>query len=299
MPSSFATEKAMPPLAVPSSLAIMMSVDVDRIREFLGLDQAVLAGGRVDDQKHFLRRVFDMPLHDLADLGQLRHQVGLVVQPAGRVDDQTSILRVCAACMASKTTAPGSEPCSWAMTGTSDRSPQTLSWSIAAARNVSPAASMTDAAEALVIGGQLGDRGRLADAVDADDHDHEGHAALQNLDLAVAGRHLQQRDHVVPQDVLGERRSVMRSSSTACLQVFDKLLTDIPAEIGLDQEHLQLFVKIFVERAAIEEPGDFTEHAAPGLFQTLLKFDIRFSLAAEEPVENHRARSPGRHKGRT
>ena len=60
MPSSLATEKAMPPLAVPSSLAIRMSEIVDRVGELLGLHQAVLAGGGVDDQDRLLRRFRDV-----------------------------------------------------------------------------------------------------------------------------------------------------------------------------------------------------------------------------------------------
>ncbi len=40
--------------------------DLDRLGELLGLHQAILAGGRVDHQQHFLRRFWDMFLHDLA-----------------------------------------------------------------------------------------------------------------------------------------------------------------------------------------------------------------------------------------
>ena len=60
--------------------------------------------------------------------------------------------------------------------------------------------------EALVIGGQLGDRGGLADAVDADNHDHEGNAALQDFDLAIAGRQFEQADHVAAKVILRELR---------------------------------------------------------------------------------------------
>ena len=67
----------------------------------------------------------------------------------------------------------------------------------------------------------------------------------------------------------------------------DKLLADIPAEIGLDQQHLELFVEVFVERAAIEKLGDLAENAAPGLLQTLTQLLISFSLSSEETAENH------------
>src|SRR6202047_59053 len=75
-----------------------------------------------------------------------------------------------------------SEPCAPAMTGDLVRSPQTFSCSIAAARNVSPAASITlrpsagsFAARVPVVGGfaekfrrERADGGGLAGAVDAD-----------------------------------------------------------------------------------------------------------------------------------
>ena len=57
----------------------------------------------------------------------------------------TSVPRAVAASMASKTTADGSAPAAWAMTGTSMRSAQVVSCSMAAARKVSAAASSTRA----------------------------------------------------------------------------------------------------------------------------------------------------------
>ncbi len=54
-----------------------------------------------------------------------------------------SIPRLWAACSASYTTAPGSPPSGPETTGQPARSPQMRSWSIAAARKVSAAASNT------------------------------------------------------------------------------------------------------------------------------------------------------------
>ena len=153
---------------------------------------------------------------------------------------------------------------------------------MAAARKVSPAAMSTLRPNALVVGGQLGDRGRLADAVDADDHDDEGHAALQDLHLAIAAGRFQQGDHLLAQDFAGEQRIVDVLLAHACLQIADELLADIPADIGLDEQHLQLFVEVVVERAALEEAGDLEEDAAPRLFQPLLQLDIGLALAPEE-----------------
>jgi hypothetical protein len=55
----------------------------------------------------------------------------------------TSASRASAAWIASNTTAPGSAPCWCAITSTPASSPHCLIWSIAAARNVSAAASTT------------------------------------------------------------------------------------------------------------------------------------------------------------
>ena len=142
------------------------------------------------------------------------------------------------------------------------------------------------AAELLVIGGELGDRGRLADAVDADDHDHEGNAALQDLDPAVAAGALQQGDHLLAQDLAGEEGIADTVLSDPRLQVADELLADVPADVGLDEEHLQLLVEIVVEGAALEETGDLQEDTAPGLLETLLQLRIGFALAAEK-LQDH------------
>ena len=59
--------------------------DVDDLAEDAGLDHAVLAGGRVEDEQHLgdRRLLLDHPL----DLAELVHQALLVLQPAGGVDD--------------------------------------------------------------------------------------------------------------------------------------------------------------------------------------------------------------------
>ena len=59
----------------------------DRVAEESRLLQAVLAGGRVDDQQGLVRRARQALLDHAAHLGELLHQVRLRVQSAGRVDD--------------------------------------------------------------------------------------------------------------------------------------------------------------------------------------------------------------------
>ena len=60
----------------------------DALGEDLGLADRVLAVGGVDDQQDFVGRTGDQPLDHVADLFQLAHQVRLGMQAPGGVDDQ-------------------------------------------------------------------------------------------------------------------------------------------------------------------------------------------------------------------
>ena len=62
--------------------------DADGLAEILRLRDGVLAGGGIEHQQHFVRRAVDALGDDVADFGQLAHQMVLRVQPAGGVDDQ-------------------------------------------------------------------------------------------------------------------------------------------------------------------------------------------------------------------
>ena len=70
------------------------------------------------------------------------------------------------------------------------------------------------------------------------------------------------------------------------MQVADEFLADVPADVRLDEEHLQLLVEIVVEVAALEEASDLQEDTAPGLLQTLLHLGIGFALATEK-LQDH------------
>ena len=205
MPSSLATEKAMPPLAVPSSLAIMMSVISTDSANFCAWMRPFWPVVASITSSTSWGAVGDVPLHDRAELVQLLHQVELGVQPAGGVDDQD----VDAAAVGGLHGVEDDRAGVGALLVGDDRHAQALAPDLelvdgGGAEGV--AGRQHDrAAELLVVGDQLGDRGGLADAVDADDHDHEGHAALQDLHLAVAGRQLQQLDHLLAQDLAGDR----------------------------------------------------------------------------------------------
>ncbi len=58
------------------------------LAEHLDLGKRVLAGGRVEHEQDVVRRFGIEPAEHAADLGQFVHQMGLVLQAPGSVDDQ-------------------------------------------------------------------------------------------------------------------------------------------------------------------------------------------------------------------
>ncbi len=67
----------------------------------------------------------------------------------------------------------------------------------------------------------------------------------------------------------------------------DQLLADVPANIGLDEQHFQFFVEVVVERRAIEQAGDFAENASTGFLEPLAELCIGITLASKESTEYH------------
>ena len=58
-------------------------------------------------------------------------------------------------------------------------------------------------------------------------------------------------------------------------QLGHELLADIPSDIGLDQEHLEVLEQILVDLGAVEESGDLAEDAAtPRFLEPLFELDI-------------------------
>src|SRR5215204_1079730 len=261
--------------------------DVHRPGELFGLDQSVLSCRGVDDQDRLLRRLGDRLLHDAAQLGELCHEVVLGVQPAGGVDDQHVDAARVRRLHGIEDDGAGVRPL---LVGDHRRpDPLAPDFELVDRRRAEGVAGGDEdvTAKPLVIGGKFGDRGRLADSVDADDHDDEGNAALQNLYPAVATGALQQGDHLLAQDLAGEEGIADTVLADPRLQIADELLTDVPADVGLDEEHLQLLVEIVVEGTALEEAGDLQEDTAPGLLETLLQLGIGFALATKE-LQDHR-----------
>ena len=86
-PSRSAAASATPPFALPSSFVSTMPVTPGLAAEGLGLDEPVLAGRRVQDEEHVPGLARQAPLDDPADLRQLVHQLLLVLEPPGGVDE--------------------------------------------------------------------------------------------------------------------------------------------------------------------------------------------------------------------
>ena len=133
----------------------------------------VLAGGRVQHQQACVRRL-GVELADARAGSSAAPPSGRPCSAAARRCRSAAGRRPrpCAASSASKARPAASAPVSRAITGTPARSPQIFSCSTAAARNVSPAASITILPGALEALRQLADGGGLAGAVDADHQHH-------------------------------------------------------------------------------------------------------------------------------
>ena len=165
----------MPPRAVPSSLVMTSPVTPASLRKISTWIQRVLSGRRVEGQQHGMRRLRVVLPDHADDLLELGHQLGLVLQAAGGVDDEHVGPGVPAPRrMRRRQGPPRRRRASRTRPATPVRSPQIFSCSIAAARNVSPAASITDCPPVRQLRGELADGRRLARAVDADHQDDMG-----------------------------------------------------------------------------------------------------------------------------
>ena len=87
-PNFSAAATSTPPRAVPSSLVMTRPVTPAIVAEHFDLGEGILAGGRVEDEQNVVRRFRVQPAEHAADLGELVHQVRLVLEAAGGVDDQ-------------------------------------------------------------------------------------------------------------------------------------------------------------------------------------------------------------------
>ncbi|MEA2511308.1 MAG: hypothetical protein QOJ59_795, partial [Thermomicrobiales bacterium] len=132
---------------------------------------------------------------------------------------------------------------------------------------------------------------RLADAVDADDHDDEWDAALEDLDPAIAGGELEELDHLQSENLAGIGRVFDAVAVDALAELADEALADVPTDVGLDEEHLEVFVELVVEDATVEETRDLAEDATACLFETFFELDVGLGTASEEATKDQRCYS--------
>ena len=172
--------------------------------------------------------------------------------------------RACPDFTASNTTDALSDPCAWAITGIPLRSPQLVSCSTAAARNVSPAASSTDRPSRLNHCASLPIVVVLPGAVDADNQNHEG--APMCIDPQRLRNWPEQLDQL-PAERFVQRHGVIQ------LFAFDPLrqrvhdaLRRIDADIRAQQAALEFFQHSIVDRfPAQQKAADPTRKLAAGL----------------------------------
>ena len=251
MSSSLAIASAMPPLAVPSSLVRMIPVTPTA------------------SPKSFAWRTPFWPVVASTVISVSCGASGICLAITRRTLASSSIRFVCVCrrpavsmmitsaprsrprAIASKATAPGSEPSGPLTTSTPARSPQRSSCSTAAARNVSAAPTTTVRFErVLEVPGELADRRRLAGAVDADDEDHRRVGPQVDLVVAGAGELGEQL-----REAVGQR---LAADQVALLGLAFELLDDLGgrrgADVGVDQRLLEALPGVLVE-VALEERG--------------------------------------------
>jgi hypothetical protein len=118
--------------------------DARHILEDLDLLERVLPVGGIEHEDDIVRGLGVEAAQHAADLGQLVHQFALVVQAPGGVDDQHVGALVGRRLDRVEHDRGRVAPSGPVTMGTPRRSAQTLSWPMAAARKVSPAASITE-----------------------------------------------------------------------------------------------------------------------------------------------------------
>ncbi len=78
---------------------------------------------------------------------------------------------------------------------------------------------------------------------------------------------------------------MMRPSAIFRRSTRRRALADIPTDIRLDQQHFEIFVKILVDRFAIEKAGDLAENATTGFLESLFELEIGIGSPFENPAE--------------
>src|SRR3954453_14577331 len=229
------------------------AVDRHRLREELGLAQAVLAGRRVDDQQRLVRRVGQLLSDHAADLRELGHERILRVQAPGGVDDDHVGAPLPALADRLERDRPGVRAL-----GAGDD---------LAAGALRPAGELLDrrgaervgraehdrlAELALEVPCQLADRRRLARPIDAGEHDHG--RLVRQVDPALAGT------GDVGEQLLqaaGQRLAALHRAGLGLhLELRDDVGGRPRADVGHDQRFLEALPRRLVERALEERRLD-------------------------------------------
>ncbi len=111
--------------------------------ENLDLRHGILSDRGIEYEQHRMRRRGIDFFHDTNDFFKFRHEFGAVLQAACRIHQQHIGVLVLRCLDRVEGQSAASLPCSRAMTMQPNLSPQMRNCSMAAARNVSPAASIT------------------------------------------------------------------------------------------------------------------------------------------------------------
>ncbi len=97
----------------------------------------------------------------------------------------------------------------------------------------------------------------------------------------------EQLDHIPAQNFPGITGIDDASFGHFAAHATDELLRDIPTDIGLDEQHFEIFIEFLIDRFAIEKATDLAENALARLRERLFHLRIWFGAPLEESVEDH------------
>src|SRR5438552_4692907 len=237
------------------------AVDAGDVAEDLDLAQRILAGGGVDRLQHGVRGLRIELAQHADDLFQFRHQLGLVLQAAGGVDDQhvgAGLFRLLEGII-SEAGGVGAE-----LAGDDRRlgalAPDLQLLNRGSAEGVAGRPHHPTPAFGQ-LGRQLADGRRLAGAVDADDQDDVRLVAEVELErLGDRGQDFF--------DFRGHHRADFRIGNIFAVTAGGERVGDaqrrLDAEIGADQHILQVLKRVLVQLAFGEDAGDVAGELARG-----------------------------------
>ena len=237
--------------------------------EELGLADGVLPRRRVEHEQRLVRRARDLAADDAVNLLELLHEVGLRLQAACCVDDQHVDL--------------ARDGCLDGVEGDSRRVGSLLVLNDGHARALAPDLELVDGrraegvgrgeqdrlALALVVGGELADRRRLARAVDADD-EQDRRPLLGDARRILARR--QDLDNLLLQERLEVFRRVDLLLLDALAHGRHELVRRLDADVRHDERLLELVEQVIVDVGiADDDLLNLVRQVFAGLVEALLE----------------------------